>query len=63
MVLPNYVPLPAAAIEKIVQAVAPFQFDRIYGAFWDMVIEREGKEAVKESAARYLRDQRVIPEQ
>ena len=37
---PNYIPLPASAIERIVRAVEPYSFDRIYGAFWDMVIER-----------------------
>jgi glyoxylase-like metal-dependent hydrolase (beta-lactamase superfamily II) len=52
---PNYIPLPASAIERIVQAVEPLAFDRIYGAFWDMVIEREGKAAVRQSAERYLR--------
>lgn len=52
---PNYVPLSAPAVKRIVQAVAPFQFDRVYGAFWDMVVERDGKEVIKESAERYLR--------
>ena len=52
---PNYIPLPASAVEKIVQAVEPFQYDRIYGAFWEMVIDRGGKAVVKESAERYLK--------
>jgi hypothetical protein len=52
---PNYIPLPASAIERIVSAVEPYQFDRIYGAFWDMVIEQDGKTVVKRSAERYLR--------
>jgi hypothetical protein len=52
---PNYIPLSAAAVEKIVNAVEPFGFDRVYGAFWDMVIEKDGKAAVKNSAERYLR--------
>jgi hypothetical protein len=51
---PNYIPLPASAIQRIVAAVEPFQFDRIYGAFWDLVIDRDGKAAVRESAERYL---------
>ena len=51
---PNYIPLPASAIERIVKAVEPFEYDRIYGAFWDMVIERDGKAVVKRSAERYL---------
>jgi hypothetical protein len=52
---PNYIPLPASAIERIVRAVEPFSFDRIYGAFWDMVIEADGKAVVSRSAERYLR--------
>ncbi len=52
---PNYIPLSAPAIERIVQAVEPFQYDRVYGAFWDMVIEQDGKEVVKKSAERYVR--------
>jgi hypothetical protein len=52
---PNYIPLSAPAIERIVQAVEPFQYDRVYGAFWDMVIEKDGKAVVKRSAERYLR--------
>ena len=52
---PNYIPLPPSAIQRTVAAVEPFQFDRIYGAFWGMVIERNGKAVVKESAERYLK--------
>jgi hypothetical protein len=52
---PNYIPLPASAIEWIVKAVEPFSIDRIYGAFWDMVIEADGKALVRRSAERYLK--------
>lgn len=52
---PNYIPLPAAAIERIIRAIEPFAYERVYGAFWDLVIERDGKAAVKQSAERYLR--------
>jgi hypothetical protein len=52
---PNYVPLPASAIERVARAVGPFEYDRVYGAFWGRVIERDGKAAVKRSAERYLR--------
>src|SRR3954451_16271725 len=38
---PNYIPRSLSAVERIVQAVEPFQYDRIYGAFWDMVIDRD----------------------
>lgn len=52
---PNYVPLSAAAVERIIQAVAPFEYDRVYGAFWDTVIGQDGKYAVARSAERYRR--------
>lgn len=51
---PNYIPLAAAAVNQIVAAVEPFGFDRIYGAFWDRVIDQGGKAVVKKSAERYL---------
>jgi glyoxylase-like metal-dependent hydrolase (beta-lactamase superfamily II) len=52
---PNYIPLSASAVERIVKAVEPLDYDRVYGAFWDMVIEADGKAVVKRSAERYLR--------
>ncbi len=52
---PNYIPLSAPAIERIASAVEPYRFDRVYGAFWDTVIETDGKGVVKRSADRYLR--------
>lgn len=52
---PNYVPLSAAAVEQIVRAVQPFEYDKVYGAFWETVIDRDGKAAVARSAERYKR--------
>jgi hypothetical protein len=52
---PNHVPLSAAAVGRIVRAVEPLGYDRVYGAFWDAVIGRDGKAAVARSADRYLR--------
>ena len=52
---PNFIPLSAPAIQKIVKAVEPFPYERVYGAFWDLVIETDGKAAVQRSAERYLR--------
>ena len=51
---PNLVPLPAAAVERIVAAVAPYQYDRIYGAWWPRVIPEGAKDAVNRSATRYI---------
>ena len=35
--------------------VQPFAYDRIYGAWWDRVIESDARQAVATSVARYLR--------
>ena len=51
---PNYIPLPAAAVERIEEAVEPFLLDRIYGAFPKMTIDSGAKEAVRRSVQRYL---------
>ncbi|MFN2623641.1 MAG: MBL fold metallo-hydrolase [Chthoniobacterales bacterium] len=50
---PNLIPLPAKAVKKIAEAIAPFAYDRIYGAWWDRVVE-SGKAVVEQSVARYL---------
>ncbi len=52
---PNLIPLPADKVRRIVAAVEPFAFDRIYGAFHPMQVMAEGKAAVRRSAERYLR--------
>jgi hypothetical protein len=51
---PNYIPLSAPAISRILKAVEAFPYDRVYGAFWDMVIDKDGKAVVRKSADRYL---------
>jgi hypothetical protein len=52
---PNLIPLPASTIRRIVSAVEPFKFDRIYGAWWGKVVETDAKAAVHRSADRYIR--------
>ncbi len=52
---PNYIPLPAREIDRIVAAVEPFEFDRIYGAWWDRNVASDAKNAVRRSAERYKR--------
>jgi glyoxylase-like metal-dependent hydrolase (beta-lactamase superfamily II) len=52
---PNYIPLSAAKVESIVAAVEPFEFDRIYGAWWDRNVRVDAKSAVRRSAERYKR--------
>ena len=52
---PNLIPLPASEIRRIVDALDPYELDRIYGAWWGRVVAEDGKAAVRRSAERYLR--------
>ncbi len=52
---PNLIPLNASAIRRIVGAVEPLAFERIYGAWWGRVVQSEAKQAVLRSAERYIR--------
>jgi glyoxylase-like metal-dependent hydrolase (beta-lactamase superfamily II) len=52
---PNLIPLPALAIERIVKAVEPFAYDRIYSGWFDSVMVRDARAAVARSAERYIR--------
>jgi len=52
---PNLIPLPPSRVEAIAAALAPFEFDRIYGAWWDRVVTTDGSLAVRRSAERYVR--------
>jgi glyoxylase-like metal-dependent hydrolase (beta-lactamase superfamily II) len=51
---PNLVPLSASAVQAVARAVKPFVYDRIYGAWWDRVIETDAKGIVDKSVGRYL---------
>jgi hypothetical protein len=51
---PNLIPLPATAVRRIVAAVEPYAFDRIYGAWWGRVVMEDAKAAVARSADRYI---------
>ena len=51
---PNIIPLSAPAVARIGAALEPFAFDVIYGAFFDRVVPRRGKDAVRSSVKRYI---------
>ena len=51
---PNLIPLDPATIAAIVERVAPFPFDRIYGGWWGSVVVTDGPGAVRRSAERYI---------
>ena len=52
---PNFIPLGPEAVRHTRDVLAPFAFDRIYGAWWDRVIPEGGSEALARSAERFLR--------
>jgi len=51
---PNLIPLPASEITRIRDRAAQFRFDRIYGGWFDSIVVANAKEAVMESADRYI---------
>jgi glyoxylase-like metal-dependent hydrolase (beta-lactamase superfamily II) len=51
---PNLIPLSRREVEGIGRAMAPFAFERIYGHYFDRVIEKDGKAALDRSVARYI---------
>ncbi len=51
---PNLIPLPGAEVERIAGALEAYPFDRIYGAWWERKIDRNGMAVVRRSAERYV---------
>ena len=52
---PNLIPLDAGAVRRIVDAVAPYEFERIYGGWTGKNVLEAAGQAVRYSARRYLR--------
>lgn len=50
---PNLVPLPESAVQGIAAAVEPFEYDAIYGAWWDRLIPSGAADVVRRSVERY----------
>ena len=50
---PNLVPLPEIAVRGIAAAVGPFDYEAIYGAWWDRLIPSGAKDVVRRSVERY----------
>jgi glyoxylase-like metal-dependent hydrolase (beta-lactamase superfamily II) len=51
---PNLIPLPAHVVERMARRALDLEFDRVHGAWWDLAIDRDAREAVRRSAERYL---------
>jgi len=52
---PNFVPLGAASVRRIVSRLEPFSFTKLYGAWPNFVVEGSAKDALRRSAERYLK--------
>jgi glyoxylase-like metal-dependent hydrolase (beta-lactamase superfamily II) len=50
---PNYIPLAADTVNRVVARVMPLKFDRMYSHFYNLTIEADAKGAVQRSAERY----------
>ncbi len=57
---PNLIPLNARSVQRIVAAVQPFAFERVYGAIEHMTVFSDAKNAVERSAERYLNKIREV---
>ena len=51
---PNFIPLAAREVDDIDKALAPFDYDTIYGHYFDRVIPANAKDVMRASVARYL---------
>jgi hypothetical protein len=51
--LPNQVPLRPSAIRRMWKSLEPYRFDRLYGAFWESVVQHHAKAVVEHSLQAY----------
>jgi hypothetical protein len=51
---PNFIPLSVREVEQIGAAMKPFDFDKIYGHYFDRVIAAGAKQVLEKSVARYV---------
>jgi Metallo-beta-lactamase superfamily len=51
---PNLIPLDEATVRNIALRVGQFRFDRVYGGWWGRVVVKDGPDAIRRSADRYI---------
>jgi glyoxylase-like metal-dependent hydrolase (beta-lactamase superfamily II) len=51
---PNQIPMSAAMVRRIVDSVRSYRFERIYGGWWDSVVDHDGMASIERSAERYI---------
>lgn len=51
---PNLIPLPPSRVREVVDAVRPYEFDRIYSPWRERIVMSDAREVVERSLSRYL---------
>ena len=51
---PNWIPCSVPEVQAIGRAVAPLQFETLYGHYFDRVLPKGAKGVVEKSVARYI---------
>lgn len=51
---PNRLPLSEPAVQAVVNALAPYRFDRVYGGWWTPVLRADAERVLQRSAERYV---------
>jgi hypothetical protein len=51
---PNYIPVNAATVRRILELLEPYPFEQIYGAWFGRNITQDGKQVLRSSAERYI---------
>jgi hypothetical protein len=51
---PNYIPVNAGTVRRILETLEPYPFEQIYGAWFGQNITAHAKEALRYSADRYI---------
>lgn len=51
---PNMMPLPAGTVRRLAERLAPWRFERLYGAFPGREVKQDAEAVVRRSADRYL---------
>lgn len=52
---PNQIPMSASMVRRIVDTLRPYRFDRIYGGWWESIVDHDAMARVERSAERYIR--------
>jgi glyoxylase-like metal-dependent hydrolase (beta-lactamase superfamily II) len=60
---PNNIPLPSVEVDRMRNAALAYDFERLYGGWFDAIVEQDAKNAVNRSADRYIQAQKErLPE-